>query len=342
MKSKLVSIVAGTALILAACSSAKLADLSTKTNLQKKAKYDFNRNKIKESGRGFAIDMKKLGKMPQRVALVSFYLDDPGITKVTGTNATGKNFNTTNTGSAQGSVYANSFYNAGLDTLRNVFKKYDMELLTPDQFLTDDDKKDFYNEFVVKHTTTSKMMDGLKKWAKNAGNYGTTLELDQPADGFALVKVNKRDFGDEKKKTVELNNLNGTNDAQMIESVGYDLCKNLGVDAVVIVYNSHLAGNKWGKPRFYLSAVNMQMFGPNPLQLQEGKKDNMFYSKGLFYCGLRMRFKEGLLINPKVSKKATDEEKSALEKATYQGYKNALASTADKMGNYLKTELNGK
>ena len=327
--------------MIAGCKPPKLADLSTKTNLTKKAKYDFNQSKIKDNGRGFCVDMKKLGQMPKRVALVSFYVDDPGITKVTGTNSTGKTYTTTNMGSAMAREFANKFYGSSLETMKSTFKSYGMELITPDQFLNDDDKKQFYNDFVVKHTTANKISNKMAKFLKNAGNAGTTLEVDEPVEGMKLVKVNNREMSDGEKKAVALQNLAGSNDAQMIESIGYDLCKNLDVDAVLIVYNTQLRDTKWGKDRYWLCATSMYLFGPNPLPLADGKKDNMFYSKGLFYCGTRMAFTKGLIINPKM-KKATEEEKAAMEKNTYAAYNNIIAGLSNKIGTYMKTGLEKK
>jgi hypothetical protein len=341
MKTQIACGLVTTGLLIAGCSSPKLAGLAEKTNLQKKAKYDVNRAKLKENGRGFLVDMKKLGKMPQKVALISFYVDDPGLFKQS-KSATTINYSTTNTGETAGKTYANYFLNGSIGNLKSTFKKYGMDLLTPSEFLTDDDKKQFYNDFVVKHTEINKIGEKLMKGLKNMGNGGTTLELDVPADGYNLVKINKREISDTKKKAVGISNLNGSNDSQLIESIGYDLCKNLEVDAVIVIFNTQLADTKWAKTRNWLGAVNMHMFGPNPLPLKEGKKDNFLYSKGLWYSGYRMAFKKGLLINPKVPKKATDAEKQAMEANAQKGYTNALVSIAEKMGSSMTKELNEK
>jgi hypothetical protein len=126
------------ALLATACSPPRFAEIAKNKDLEGKAKFDFNTSKIKESGRGFAVNMKYLKAIPKRVALVSFYVDDPGITKVSGTNASGKSYHTTNTGSDGASAYANDFLSHGLPTLKADFKKFDIDLLTPSEFLTDD------------------------------------------------------------------------------------------------------------------------------------------------------------------------------------------------------------
>ncbi|MBA2614091.1 MAG: hypothetical protein H0U95_19165 [Bacteroidetes bacterium] len=332
----LLCLTAGAILLTAACSAPKLSSYAAKTDLKGKAKYDFNQSKIRENGKGFAVDMGALGKMPKRIALVSFYIDDPGITHVSGTNATGKSFNTSNTGSANGKIFANDFSSKSIETLKASFKTYGIDVLTPSEFLTDDDKKQAYNDFVVKHTAGNKIGEKFAKWAKKMGNSGTTIEMDEAADGYKLVKINKTEMSDAKKKSVGLQNLNGSIDGQMIESVGYDLCKSLEVDAVMIIFNTQLADTKWSKTRFWLSAVNMHILGPNPTPLKEGKKDNNFYSKGLFYCGVRMPFKKGLAINPKIKDEA---KKAENDKLNDVAYKNMIAGCANKIGGYLQKEL---
>jgi hypothetical protein len=332
----LLSLTAAAVLLTAACSAPKLSSYAAKTDLKSKAKYDFNRSKINESGRGFAVDMTALGKMPKRIALVSFYIDDPGITKVSGTNSTGKTYNTTNTGSANGKIFANDFSSKSIETLKATFKTYGIDVLTPNEFLTDDDKKQAYNDFVVKHTTGNKIGEKFTKWVKKVGNLGTTIEMDEAADGYKLVKINKSEISDDKKKSVAIQNLNGSIDGQMIESVGYDLCKSLEVDAVMIVFNNQLADTKWARTRYWLSAVNMHILGPNPTPLKEGKKDNNLYSKGLFYCGVRIPFKKGLAINPKIKDEV---KKTENDKLNYVAYNNMIAGCANKIGSYLQKEL---
>jgi len=333
----LFSLTVGAILLTAACSAPKLSSYAAKADLTSKSKYDFNQAKIRENGKGFAVDMGALGKMPKRIALVSFYINDPGITKVSGTKQTGKSFNTTNTGSTNGKIFANDFSSKSIETLKASFKTYGINVLTPSEFLTDDDKKQAYNDFVVKHTDLNKVGEKLSKWLKKQVNAGTTIEMDEAADGYRLVKINKTETSDDKKKAVALQNLNGSLDGQMMESVGYDLCKSLEVDAVMIIFNTQLADTKWSKTRFWLSAVNMHILGPNPTPLKEGKKDNNFYSKGLFYCGVRMTFKKGLAINPKIKDEA---KKTENEKLNYVAYNNMIAGCSNKIGTYMQKELN--
>jgi hypothetical protein len=322
-------------LIITSCASPKLSSYSEKLDLSSKAKYDFNANKIRKNGKGFAIDMKALGKLPKRIAMISFYVDDPGLTKVSKSSYS-SSWNTTNTGSDNARLYANYFYKLSLQTMKVNFQSQGMEVLEPQEFLKTNEQREVYQNFIVKHTTMNKIGNGLKKFMKDLGSSSTTIEIDEVADGFSLIKINNREQSDPKKKAVEVQNLSGCMDGQMLESIGYDLCKALNVDAVMIVYNTQLSDEAWGKTRFWLSAVNMHLFGPNPTPFKEGKNDGNSYNKGLFYCGVRMNFSKGLLINPKIKGQTKAEIN---ESANQKAYKNMIAGCSNKIIKYLSKEL---
>lgn len=55
MKTSILTLSTGAVIFLAACSTPKLSGYAAKTDLTGKAKYDFNRSKIKESGRGYCL-----------------------------------------------------------------------------------------------------------------------------------------------------------------------------------------------------------------------------------------------------------------------------------------------
>ncbi|MES2590859.1 MAG: hypothetical protein V4608_03155 [Bacteroidota bacterium] len=341
MKKTLLCLGMAATLIFTQCSPPKLSGLAKKESLEGKAKLDFNDSKINESGRGFAVNMKYLPALPKKIALVSFYVDDPGITKVTGNNQSGKTYYTTNTGSAGAKAYANEFLtNGGLESIKTTFKKYDMEILTPNEFLTDDTKKQFYNNFVVQNSKGNELGKKIGAFFKAGANAGTTIETDEAADGYQLFKVNQREWLDsEHKNKAGVQNLAGSLNNMMIESMGYDLCKNLGVDAVLVVYNTQSCDKKWSRDRHWVNAVSMYMFAPNPLPLKEGKKDNMFYSKGLFYTGARIAFSKPLVIDPKIKDEA---EKAQNVKDNYVAYSKIVAGLADRTGKNLTKEFSKK
>ncbi len=327
-------IVTGMAVALAACGGPKMSKYASKTNLGKKAHYDVNRSTINKNGKGFTLDVDKLAQSPKRVALVSFYTDDPGISKVTGTAMTGKTFTTTNEGETSAKSYADFFYNASIENLKKSFADNGMTLLVPSEFLNTSDKRSYYNDFVVKHSTLNKVGGALAKFMKRLGNAGTTLECKVPADGFVLTDLNKNhEMSDAKKRSLKRNGGVGQYDDKMIECIGYDLCKKLEVDAVIVVVNSQLCDKNIIRDRHYMAAVSMYMFGPNPQPLTEGKKDNMFYSKGLFYSGYRMAFKKGLRMDPKAK---GDEATKELADNNKKAYTNMILAIASKMADDVK------
>ncbi len=320
-------------LSLAACKGVSKLSSYAEKDLSSKARYDVSKSKIRENGRGFTVDFAKLPKSPKRIALVSFYVEDPGLTKVSGTRSTGRTYRTTNTSQEGVRQYANYYYKLSMDTMRQVFKGNDMEILTPSQFASAG-KAQYYRSFEAKHSTLNKLGGKLTSFFKGSGDAGTTIETKEPADGFTLCNMNSNRFvANAKHKSVKTNGGVGEMDDKLIESMGSDLCKELDVDAVLVVVNTMLCDSKHRKDRHFLSAVSMYMFGPNPLPLAEGKKDNMFYSKGLFYSGYRMAFKKGLCLDPKIKDEA---KKTANEKLNEKAYNNIVASLAGNICSNIK------
>ena len=298
--------------------------------LVSKAKFDMPREKINESGRGYTVRLNVVGSAPKKVALVSFYTFDPGTTSKTGNTVTTKNV-----GSAQAAMFATTFYNKSIESLKSTFGTYGMELLTPDQYLSDADKKQAYNDFQIKNSGSSNFGNKFAQGLKNMATSGTSIVTNEAAEGFKMLKV-QYDFNE----PFDPNNLNDCQNNEMMESLGYDLGRSLEVDAVLVVYNTMTVQTQWFKERYKLNASSMYMFGPNPTPLPEGKKDNKYYSKGLFYCGTRISFKQdGILLNPKEPKKATPEQLAEIEKNRYNGYEKILSALAAKMGEYIKEEV---
>ena len=319
---------------MAGCKAPNLSGYAEKTNLSSKAKYDVSTATINNNGRGFTVDFTKLKNSPKRVALVSFYAEDPGITKKSGTKYTGQTFNTSNSSQQGVEQFANYFYKVGYTELDKTFNTNGIDILTPSEFLTTAEKKNEYRSFVVKHSDLNKIGGKVSKFFKSMGNAGTTLESKGAADGFIVTNLTTNHAtADAKKKSVNPNGGVGILDDKLIQSLGYDLCKELDVDAVLVVTNTMVADTKHRQTRHFLSAVSMYMFGPNPLPLAEGKKDNMFYSKGLFYSGYRMAFKKGLCIDPKIKDEAKRKDNDTKNE---QAYNNMIASIAGKMADNIK------
>ena len=111
---------------------------------------------------------------------------------------------------------------------------------------------------------------------------------------------------------------------KMTSSLGYDLAKGLGVDAVLVVYVC-TRKLKQSKDDYAVNAVVTMMMGPNPGKAED--TDPEAKNLGQFYCGTRTTYS-----NPLVFK----EEKGLF--GQYEGMANVLQKHAIKMCGYV----NGK
>jgi hypothetical protein len=71
-------------------------------------------------------------------------------------------------------------------------------------------------------------------------------------------------------------------DTDMSESLGYDLCTKLGVDAVLVTYMTVYMPND---KKIELVNTRFVMFGPNPTMPEVSKGGMIPHVKGLFYYG---------------------------------------------------------
>src|SRR5690606_399589 len=118
----------------------------------------------------------------------------------------------------------------------------------------------------------------------------------------------------------------GLYDKKQANSLGYELCNKLEVDAVLAVY---IVVNKLKKNKeiYAIRSVSGYMWGPNPIQREEGDDKGLIYTRGIFYCGARMFAGKGLIFK--------DEKKYPTPDFT--GFDNAMAAMGNRMTHYLKT-----
>ena len=305
-------------MIITACSTPKLADYAAQTNLSKKVKYDHSNHKVNGDGRGYTIRASQLSPFPKRIALVSYFGTDPGSTEK------GQNSRSTYCMTKEGiKVLSNQFYATSIGPLKDAFRKNNMELLTPDEFLKTEDQKKYYSNFSVEHTSLNNLGAGIMKGLTNAGSWGTGMSVKESADGYSIIDIKNDYFSSNAKQ-----NLNGSQDSKMLTGVGADLCKALGVDAVVVMYISVASHKK----NYSLQTASLYMLGPNMVMESTGKEKGFFYSKGVFYCGTRLWFKKPLLINQNPKKIAEDQLKSDNNKAV----ENISLALVQKMEEYFK------
>jgi hypothetical protein len=281
---------------------------SDPAKLEKSAKMDFPRERGK-NGKGYAPYYPALGAPPAKVALVSFAVTDPGWSKKANTpNATV--WSTTSSPEGMVKIIVNGYHAAGIEALQKTFAEYGMELMTPDQYLDTDEKKEFYMEwdFSPKEHFINQMSVTSSYVLMGAEGYRYIVPMYEPA----VAKGAEKDFfyhlSEFKKKPI-------------YEKLGYELCKGLDVDAVLMVNNVIYTKDKIN---INIKYVNMVMFGLNPIQLPEGGN---LYRKGSFYGAVR------LLVHAPT--KDTEDPAGRLET---DGYENIMIGLSNKLGKWLQEE----
>ncbi|MGB0391207.1 MAG: ankyrin repeat domain-containing protein [Salibacteraceae bacterium] len=291
---------------------------ATKDPSKIKAIMDFpGEGRHSKKGGGYSANVDLLKTKPKKVALVSYYVYDPacGATKsntVAGQTSASANAWRTDDFSAQ--VVVDKFYKQSIDDLVAGFSKHGMDLLTPKEFLDTEEKEDLYYGFVQETAKTEKVERTQR------GNLGVQATV-------STIKVAPQNLGyrnffvvNERINTSDYANFINTGvggaNRKMTSSLGYELTKGLGVDAVVVCYIV-VRRPKINETTLTVDAVNLFMFGPNPMS--EGPEDK---NRGQFYCGTRFHAKNLVFSSDKTG---TD----------YSNMNNVMISLSDKLGNWV-------
>jgi hypothetical protein len=293
--------------------AAKTADLE-----KIKARFDFPaEGRTSKKGSGYSANVDLLQPKPSRVALVSFYLYDPasgeaktkhGVAVTTYSSAVWR----TPDALAQTHIYG--FYGNSINALIAGFKAYGIDLLTPDQFLDTEEKKDFYYGFSQE--------SGKKEKTKRTqiGSYvqatASSIKICPKDKGYIPFFVANEPLGQSVLANFVNTGVFGSN-RKMTSSLGYELAKGLDVDAVVVCY---IVTRKLKKKKedYAVDAVSLFMFGPNPKA--DGPDDK---NRGQFYCGTRFFAKKLLFANGKTGN------------TSYENMDNVMTALSKKMGNWV-------
>lgn len=276
-------------------------------------------NEGRENGNGLTPYLKKLGKPPARVALVSFYVWDVGNTKSKTYNFMNSeytyrvsNTRSFNVGTGELSVMANELHDAAVPALKQAFAAVGMQLLTVDEFTDTPAHKQAYDAYHWEASGFTSLMQGLQAKGGLEWSRGTP-------DGYKLIEMYTR--GNKDMRDYEFG-MTGVGVGKFGNSVGHDLAKALDVDAVVIMYTAVQAE----KDAINMHGIGLYMFGPNPIP-QDGQ--SMYYS-GHEYSGLYLKLKEVPFI--KVDKQgapvATD----------YEGYGAIAGGLGARMAAHVKSK----
>lgn len=246
-----------------------------------KAKLDFPaEGRTSKKGSGYSANVDLLDPKPKKVALVSFYLYDPGSGKSTSTAgvvATGKSkAEVWRTSDALAQTHIDGFYAQCVEPMKEGFKEFGIDLLIPEEFLDTEEKKEFFNGFDQesgKKEKTSTRAVGMYVSATISN-----IKICPYDEGYRPFFVVNEGMPTGQKF---VNTGVGGANRKMTSSLGYELTKELDVDAVVVCYivSTKLKSNK---ENYAINAVAMYIFGPNPMA--EGPDDK---NRGQFYSGAR-------------------------------------------------------
>ncbi|HBF87534.1 MAG TPA: hypothetical protein DDX39_02740 [Bacteroidales bacterium] len=270
-----------------------------------------------KNGTGYSANVDLINPKPKKVALISFYLYDPACG-----DASKSNNGVTATYSAAiwrtpdalAQTHIDGFYKNSIESLKKGFKEYGIDLLTPSEFLNTDEKKDFYYEF--------NQESGKKEKTERTqiGGYVqatvSTIKICPTDEGYRPFFVDNEPVSECQSSNYINTGIGGAN-RKMTSSLGYELAKGLGVDAVVVCYIVTRKPSK-KKEDYVVDAVNLFMFGPNPVSSNSEDKN-----RGQFYCGTRFFAKQLLFSDSKSNV------------TSYDNVGNVMTALSEKMGNWV-------
>ena len=272
-----------------------------------------------ESGKGLVPYLKALGGPPKRVALVSFYVWDCGNKKESSYRLYGGDYvyrvDNTRRISVDAEaldILANELHDASLGSLKEAFGSVGMQLLSPAEFLDTPEKRQAYETAKVEQGGMASLFGALQSKTDDEWQWGAP-------DGYRVMKM--ATVGDIRGNNFALATT-GIGVAKLADSVGYDLAKALGVDAVVILYNVIQAE----KTSIRLRGAYMYMFGPNPVP-DTGQGS---YWKGQQYSGAYLRTDVDFV--------KTDKEGKQLE-ADYAGYGIVSRALGTRMAQHIRKKI---
>lgn len=294
-----------------------------------KVRYDFpGEGRNSNNGGGYSANMDLVDPKPKRVALISYYLYDAGKGKanITGVGAW-------RTADYAGQNQVNGFYNKSIGKFKEAFAEKGITLLTPSEFLDTEAKAEAYYGFVQESALKEKTSISRSKTRSSSSTVAgwTTTTYTTTTATVGTLKVAPFDEGyrnffvaNETEDESMISNFQGgvfTANRKLTSSLGNELCKELGVDAVMVVYIA-TRKPKQMQDDYGVNAVVAIMLGPNPVRSEGSDPDAK--NLGQFYCGTRTFYQ-----SPQIFK----DNKGIF--GQYDGMANILRAHAIKMSNYI-------
>ncbi|HCW07913.1 MAG TPA: hypothetical protein DGG95_11185 [Cytophagales bacterium] len=304
-------------------------DSETKDPEKIKVRFDFPREgRNAKNGSGYSANMDMVNPKPKKVALISYYLYDAGKGKANIAKTA-----VWRTQDAAGQSQVDGFYRKSIGKLKDTFKENGISLLTPDEFLDTQEKAETYYGFVQESAKKEKTsITRTRTTSSSTSNaYFTTTTYTTKTATVGTLKVCPSGKGyraffvaNEAEDESQINNFQGgifTANRKLTSSLGYELCKELGVDAVLVVYIATRKPKQF-QDDYGVNAVVSIMLGPNPGR--SGDSDPEAKNLGQFYCGTRTFYSSPLIFK---------DNKGVF--GQYDGMANILAAHAKKMCDYV-------
>ncbi len=230
-------------------------------------------------GHGRTPYLSSTDQLPKTVALITFNIRDLGDVEV---NKLANMITYNSLSENGGNMVANDIHNQTIDGLKEKFREMGAVLLTPKEFLDTPEKIEFYyNEFEPEVSKLGKFLSRIE-------DRGTRMSTS--ADFY-------RTF-----------DLSAAFDYKRSISLGSDLAKKLGVDAVLSIGTVIQTNKKEG----YFRSVSMTLHGPNPIPKEDKKyaaqKYGNGYNEGLLFVGAKLELKKPIE-SIEIRKKKIDELK---------------------------------
>jgi hypothetical protein len=220
-------------------------------------------------GHGSTPLLTSKNQIPDTIALVSFYIYDLGSYTVSqGGNVVATTY--TSVSEKGGNILANEILSKSIADLRAGYLRNGIVLLTPEEFLDTEEKRNFYyNEFVP---NVSKMGNFLSNLETRHQDIAVTADYYRPLDVAAA------------------------HDHLRAESLGYDLATRLGVDGVMISATELQSSSKVVN----IHGFKMSLHGPNPIPKEDkdyiGQKTGTGYYNGNAYASGTFYFKQPIQV----------------------------------------------
>jgi len=225
-------------------------------------------------------------QLPDTVALVTFHVNDLGVTTYTkGSYVTF--IDNVNVGEEQGNAIANEMHRHTIASLKEEFAKRGVVLLTPTEFLNTPEKISFYyDEFSPQISKLGNLLSNVENRA---------MDIAVGADTYRYF------------------DMAATYDHLRSESLGYELANMLGVDAVLSIGFTIQSTAK----EIYFRNVRMALHAPNPIEKLDKKyvaqKTGNGYNTGQLFTGGYLAFKDPFKIVEKKDRKVSTLDIDGLE-----------------------------